>query len=1021
MPGTGDTARFGSTNGGHTTISLGTGVTVASIAFDDNTGGYVIGASAGETLTLNHGGSIEVADVTPQEGATFPAAVVLGTNGNAASYALRSSHSGSTLTLAGHLIGGGTGTGAKSLDIAGAGSTVISGAIGGGGGVIAVNKSESGMLTLSGANTFTGTLTVSAGTLSVPAVNSQGTPGPLGNSALAVTLRGGSTLNYTGATATSTKKFMVNGSDNRFDIGNAAAELTLGGVISNVSSSLMGGIEKAGPGTLILGGANTYGSSLTYSNNHGTTLTSGTLRLSTGGKLGTVYSFLHVNGGILDLGGTDQTVARFLGSGGTILNNGTGESLLTVSEPDLNCHYQGVILDNDNGGGGTVAFTHAGSGDLYLHGANTYSGVTTVGSGATITLIDAGTLGNTVGGTMVGSGGSLRLYKTGPCAEPVTIAGTGAGWGGALVGYETTYAGLIRLSGAATIMSGWTDHDNVVFNITNPGTILGSGYGLTLTTSDWGQHGVLASIIGTGAGTLTKTGLGTWTLTGANTYTGSTTISEGILNIRTSTALGTAAGGVTISNGATLQLQGPLAVGAEAMSLSGAGAGGATGALENVEGDNSYGGAITLHAASTITVDRGSLSLGAGITGTYGLTLGGDGNGSVAGVISIGAATLTKSGAGGWTLSGTANTYTGRTILPAGRLEIRMLKNVGGGASSLGAPTTVANGTIDIGSDGNEGILVYTGVADALSNRVINMAGTTGGVRIDSSGPANHKLVLSGALTATVPGDKTLTLGGSSTGANEISGAIPDSSGGKTSVAKTGAGSWTLSGVNTYTGDTTAGAGVLVLTRAGLADAADVRLVSGATLNLAFTGSDMIGHLVIDDVVQSPGSWGSLASSATYRTWLITGAGVLNVTNGAAQPPYATFAAKYALGGADAAFEADPEGDGLPNGLEWMVGGDPTAGDAGAMLEVTADPDNFHVGFHRNDASESTTTLVAQWSRNLLTWTDAPVGATGGSGGSHVWIDVSENGDAPDAILVSFPLPQMATNRLYVRLKATRP
>ena len=67
-----------------------------------------------------------------------------------------------------------------------------------------------------------------------------GTGVTVANIALAVTLRGGSTLDYTGATATSTKKFMVNGTDNRFYIGNAAAELTLAGVIGNVSSSFMG-------------------------------------------------------------------------------------------------------------------------------------------------------------------------------------------------------------------------------------------------------------------------------------------------------------------------------------------------------------------------------------------------------------------------------------------------------------------------------------------------------------------------------------------------------------------------------------------------------------------------------------------------------------------------------------------------------------------------------------------------------------------------------------------------------------
>ena len=90
--------------------------------------------------------------------------------------------------------------------------------------------------------------------------------------------------------------------------------------------------------------------------------------------------------------------------------------------------------------------------------------------------------------------------------------------------------------------------------------------------------------IGTG-GTLTKAGTGTWILTGANTYTTATSITAGVLNARNATALGTTAGGVTVSSGAALELQGGITIGAEALSITGTGVS-SNGALRNISGTN---------------------------------------------------------------------------------------------------------------------------------------------------------------------------------------------------------------------------------------------------------------------------------------------------------------------------------------------------------------------------------------------------------------------------------------------------
>ncbi len=105
---------------------------------------------------------------------------------------------------------------------------------------------------------ITGQLTVQAGTLKIDTINNAGSNGELGNNALSVILgsAGGNTgtLEYTGGSASSTKKFtMASGGTGAFQIDAAGATLNLSGVIDG-----SGGLGKTGSGTLVLSGANTY-------------------------------------------------------------------------------------------------------------------------------------------------------------------------------------------------------------------------------------------------------------------------------------------------------------------------------------------------------------------------------------------------------------------------------------------------------------------------------------------------------------------------------------------------------------------------------------------------------------------------------------------------------------------------------------------------------------------------------------------------------------------------------------------
>jgi len=280
---------------------------------------------------------------------------------------------------------------------------------------------------------------------------------------------------------------------------------------------------------------------------------------------------------------------------------------------------------------------------------------------------------------------------------------------------------------------------------------------------------------------LTKAGDGALTLSGVNTFTGGSQISAGTLNINNAQALGTAAGTFTIAGGTI---------------------------------DNTSGSSITL-LSYPITWDQSftfsgssDLNLGAGNTtlssGSRTVTVNG-GNLTFGGVIdSAGIArSITKAGAGALTLSG-ANTYSGGTTLSAGILNINHAAAIGtakltiSGASTInntsGGPITLSNNnTQDWNAD-----FAFTGTGD------LNMG--TGVVAMGAS------------RTVTVNGGN-LTVGGVISGSS-------------CKLTKAGAGTLTLSGVNTFTGGSEISAGTLNINNAqALGTVAGTFTIAGGTLN----------------------------------------------------------------------------------------------------------------------------------------------------------------------------------------------
>ncbi|NBO50240.1 MAG: hypothetical protein EBU80_11075, partial [Chitinophagia bacterium] len=195
---------------------------------------------------------------------------------------------------------------------------------------------------------------------------------------------------------------------------------------------------------------------------------------------------------------------------------------------------------------------------------------------------------------------------------------------------------------------------------------------------------------GSGTVLLTKAGLGTFQLsTGTNTYSGLTTVSAGILDIRHSSSLGSVTGGTSVTNGASLLMYNSISVGDESLTING---NANSGSLRSVSGTNTWGGTITLGSASTIYVDGGSLTLtpssGNAISSTnIGVTFNGNGATTVNGPMSLGSGGLTN--ASGTVNLMTANTYSGATAVSGGILNVRNDASLGTSSVSVASGATL--------------------------------------------------------------------------------------------------------------------------------------------------------------------------------------------------------------------------------------------------------------------------------------------------------------------------------------------
>jgi len=314
------------------------------------------------------------------------------------------------------------------------------------------------------------------------------------------------------------------------------------------------------------------------------------------------------------------------------------------------------------------------------------------------------------------------------------------------------------------------------------GTSWASPLNMTLTgdtTFDTNANTITLSGVLSGAGGLIKTDTGTLTLSGggANTYTGTSTLSQGTIQLSKTAALGT--GPVTINdantaaNNTSLLATTPITIN-NTITVANQGTGTATiGTTNFMAGSNTqFGGTLTL--AKDVTLQAGSsdrTTFAGQITGT--------GNVTVTSPFAANRRIVFDRPAGA------ANDFVGDiTLSTSADLQI-------GVANSLGN-RTVPDSTDIFFNTGSRLRIAPTGSGDGE---------TMGNLQSVSPGAGTVDMFTGTSFTLTI---------GSGGGTGDFSGVITDSSG-TLALTKTGTGTQTLSGANTYAGATTINDGTLLL------------------------------------------------------------------------------------------------------------------------------------------------------------------------------------------------------------------
>ena len=1060
----GDSFTFGVAGTAGTTLNnditgqvVSTGALIFSAAAPAYTlNGNTVTTTASTTTLTNSSAALQTinfplnlaASLTLAGGADVTLAGAIGQAGTFGSRSLTNNLTAGNLTLGG-IISMSDGI-ARTWTFAGSGPSItrVTGGLQDGGSVsplIISPSNTAASVVLSGANTYTGTTTVNAGKLSLD-FSAAAVSSDLINSAPALTLAGG-TFSITGKSgATNTQSIAANTSfsTNKSSAirvvqnGATSVTLTLAGVVRSSGSSLEFTLPTTGAITTTTAtgvGTNKVlaASSIAYATVDGTTWATNTLvsAVQTIGALSAYQTDLFAAALDSDITANDAPAAftvntlRFntaskvltlnssgtstvtsggilvtaAGAGSSIVSGGGAAGLTGVSAKEV------VLINHATGAGFTISapildiggtlLTIAGNGTTTLSGVNTYAGRTTLTGGGTIILGNKNAFGSGAGtvlwvsggGATIGSGASTTLQAgidlsgANKLPNAVTLSGTGIASG----------TNNLELGGAFTGNSGGSR--TLTNNITGGGKLTLSGpvylsdsasAGRTLSVAGSGDtfiSGVISNFNGIGgAVNLTVNATGSLTLTNANTYTGITTLTLGKLNVNHANALAT---GTLVINGGTLD--------------------NTTNALVTNLGNNpvTWSGTppagFVFGTASSTALNNLDLGTGA-VDGTSSRSMSFAGTGTTLTMGPLNSTSTTASRT--FTFDGAGNTMSLR------------------GFTIVGAPTGGAVATTAILA-GSANLTITGAVVDG------NTAGN--GLTINRSGLTT----LSGSNTysgITAVDAGTLLVTNTNTGTGAVSVAAIGSLGGSGSLAAAVTAAGTIAPGNAGTGTLTTGAATLTGTLAvEINGATGDKLVStgaldltGATLTVAPIGAGFtLGSYVIAQGTSLSGTFASVPSGYTV-TYSATQA---TLALGSVSPYIAWATTSHGLSVGNSGSNLDPDNDGIKNGIEFVIGGQPNPANANANSSALAptsvlNPTDLVFTYRRTDLSQTQPGLVTtvEYGSNLTGWTTTVHGTAG------VVITVTNDGFAAgvDKVDVSIPRALAIGAELFAHLKVVQ-
>ncbi|EBZ3351083.1 autotransporter outer membrane beta-barrel domain-containing protein [Salmonella enterica subsp. enterica serovar Derby] len=779
-----------------------------------------------------------------------------------------------------------------------------------------VVKSGDEMLTLSGANSYTGGTTISGGTLVASNVEALGSGDVTDNATLelntggdfdnaisgsgqvvksgddALTLSGNNS--YTGGTLISDGTLVASNVEalGSGDVTNdAVLELNTGGDFDNAISG-SGQVVKSGDKTLTLSGANSYtggttisGGTLVASNvealGSGDITDNATLELNTGGDFDNAISgsgqVVKSGDETLTLSGTNTYTGGTTISGGTLI--ATHVNALGTGAID---NRASLLLDASGQFAVTDLTTESGGNTEIGAGSTLQATTLTQKSDSTLTInLNSNTADPVIhAASQVSLAGTLDITGVGDVldsdpastddldtftliASDKTIAGdfeklTVAGMDADLADFITV-DGRIDDTGKqyelTTALTWYADRDDAV-------TDAHGTFNLTNADGSFAVNTVLENVdatldpdsaTGWDGTSLIKQGAGTLILNAENTYTVGTTISGGTLVATNVDALGSG----DVTDDATLELN---TGGTFDNAISGSGQVVKSGdKMLTLSGTNSYSGGTLISGGTLVATNVDALGSG-DVTddATLELNTGGTFDNAISG-----SGQVVKSGDDTLTLSG-SNTYTGGTIISGGTL-------VASNVEALGTGDVTNDAVLELNTGGDfDNAISGSGQVVKSGDETLTLSGSntyTGGTLISGGTLVASNVEALGSGDVTNDAVLELNTGGDFT--NAISGSGQ--------VVKSGDETLTLSGANSYTGGTTINDGTLIATSVDALGSGDVtdnavlELNTGGDFDNAISGSGQ--------VVKSGDETLTLSGTNSYTDGTLISGGTLVATN----------------------------------------------------------------------------------------------------------------------------------------------